>query len=59
VALETGIQNAPLAITIIVLNFAPEDRQSILAVVALYALFIVVTSTLLTLVFRRAATGAD
>lgn len=58
VALETGVQNAPLAIAIIALNFAPDDQQGMLAVVALYSLFIVITATLLTLVFRRTGTTA-
>lgn len=59
VALETGIQNAPLAIGIIVLSFPSEDQQGILAVGALYSLFIVMTSTAFTLVFRRANTAAE
>ena len=59
VALETGIQNAPLAIAIIVLTFPGEDQQSIIAVGALYSLFIVMTSTAFTLVFRRANTAAE
>lgn len=59
IALETGIQNAPLAIAIIVLTFPAEDQQSIIAVGALYSLFIVVTSTLVTLLFRRANTAAE
>ena len=59
VALETGIQNAPLAIAIIVLTFPADQQQSIIAVGALYSLFIVITSTLFTLVFRRANTVAE
>ena len=59
VALETGIQNAPLAIAIIVLTFPGEEQQSIIAVGALYSLFIVMTSTAFTLVFRRANTAAE
>jgi BASS family bile acid:Na+ symporter len=59
VALETGIQNAPLAIAIIVLTFPADEQQSIIAVGALYSLFIVITSTLFTLVFRRANTAAE
>lgn len=52
VALETGIQNAPLAIAVIALSFAPEDQQPVLAVVALYALFIVLSASLASLLFR-------
>ncbi|MEQ9260136.1 MAG: bile acid:sodium symporter family protein [Roseovarius sp.] len=59
VALETGIQNAPLAIAIIVLTFPAEDQQSIIAVGALYSLFIVMTSTAFTLIFRRANAAAE
>jgi BASS family bile acid:Na+ symporter len=59
VALETGIQNAPLAIAIIVLTFPAEEQQAIIAVGALYSLFIVVTSTAFTLVFRRANLVAE
>ncbi len=59
VALETGIQNGPLAIAIIAFTFAGDEAQSYMAVPALYALFIVITSTLVTLVFRRANTAAE
>jgi len=59
VALETGIQNAPLAIAIIALTFSGEEQQSIMAVGALYSLFIVITSTFVTLIFRRANTAAE
>lgn len=59
VALETGIQNGPLAIAIIVFTFPPEQQQAIMAVPALYSLFIVLVSTGVTLVFRRANTAAE
>lgn len=59
VALETGIQNGPLAIAIIVFTFPPEEQQAIMAVPALYSLFIVIVSTLVTLFFRRANTAAE
>ncbi|MEM8554137.1 MAG: bile acid:sodium symporter family protein [Pseudomonadota bacterium] len=59
VALETGIQNAPLAIAIIVITFPGEQQQSIMAIGALYSLFIVMTSTVVTLIFRRANTAAE
>ncbi len=59
VAMETGIQNGPLAIAIIAFTFAGEEAQSYMAVPALYSLFIVITSTLVTLVFRRANTAAE
>jgi len=59
VALETGIQNGPLAIAIVIVTFPPEEQQAIMAVPALYSLFIVIVSTLVTLVFRRANTAAE
>lgn len=59
VALETGIQNGPLAIAIIALTFSGPEQQGIMAVGALYSLFIVMTSTLVTLLFRRANTAAE
>jgi BASS family bile acid:Na+ symporter len=59
VALETGIQNGPLAIAIILVTFPPDQQQAIMAVPALYSLFIVIVATLVTLVFRRANTAAE
>ncbi|MEX3014500.1 bile acid:sodium symporter family protein [Gymnodinialimonas hymeniacidonis] len=59
VALETGIQNGPLAIAIIVFTFPPDQQQAIMAVPALYSLFIVIVSTGVTLFFRRANTAAE
>ncbi|MEM8849187.1 MAG: bile acid:sodium symporter family protein [Pseudomonadota bacterium] len=59
VALETGIQNGPLAIAIIAFTFAGDEAQSYMAVPALYSLFIVIVSTMVTLVFRRANTAAE
>ena len=59
VALETGIQNGPLAIAIIAFTFAGTEAQSYMAVPVLYSLFIVIVSTLVTLVFRRANTAAE
>lgn len=59
VAMETGIQNGPLAIAIIAFTFAGSEAQSYMAVPALYSLFIVIVSTLVTLVFRRANTAAE
>ena len=59
VALETGIQNGPLAIAIIVFTFPDDQQQAIMAVPALYSLFIVMIATLVTFVFRRANTAAE
>jgi BASS family bile acid:Na+ symporter len=47
VSLETGIQNAPLTITVIGLSFAAGAAQDqMLLTAALYAVFVVITSTL-------------
>lgn len=55
IALETGIQNGPLAIAVIVAVYIDNPGlDSILLVPALYSLFIVLISTVVTLVFRRA-----
>ena len=59
VALETGIQNGPLAVAIIVFTFQGAEAQAIMAVPVLYSLFIVIVSTCVTLVFRRANTAAE
>jgi BASS family bile acid:Na+ symporter len=55
IALETGIQNGPLAIAIVLLTFGgTADVGLILIVPALYSLFFVIISTFVTLWFRRA-----
>lgn len=55
IGLETGIQNGPLAIAIVLLSFSGNpDIGLILIVPALYSLFIVIVSTFVTLWFRRA-----
>lgn len=60
IALETGIQNGPLAIAIILLTFqGSPDIGLILIVPALYSLFIVLIATVVTFVFRRANTAAE
>ena len=59
VALETGIQNGPLAIAIIAFTFAGTEAQAVMAVPVLYSLFIVITSTMLTLWFRRINTANE
>ena len=59
VALETGIQNGPLAVAIIVFTFNGTEAQAVMAVPVLYSLFIVIVSTLVTLMFRRANTAAE
>ena len=59
VALETGIQNGPLAIAIIAFTFSGTEAQSIMAVPVLYSLFIVITSAMVTLWFRRINTANE
>lgn len=54
-ALEIGIVNGPLAIGIVLLSFDGTLEQDVLLIPALYSLFVVLTATLVTLVFRRAA----
>jgi len=55
VAIETGVQNGPLAITIILLSFSAEISNQVLIVPILYSIFIVLTASLVTLYFRRLA----
>ena len=60
IALETGIQNGPLAIAIVLLTFSGNpDIGLILIVPALYSLFIVIVSTFVTFGFRRANIAAE
>lgn len=55
IALETGINNGPLAIAVIVAVYIDNPGvDQILLVPALYSLFIVLISAAVTLVFRRA-----
>jgi bile acid transporter len=55
VGLETGIQNGPLAIAIILLSFPDSPQLGLLLLVpALYSLFIVLVATVVTIYFRRA-----
>lgn len=53
IALETGIQNGPLAVLIVTLTFTGEQQQQVLLIPVLYSLFIVLSSTAVTLWFRR------
>ncbi len=55
IGLETGIQNGPLAIAVIIAIYLETDNvDEILLIPALYSLFIVIVSTLVTFWFRRA-----
>ena len=60
IALETGIQNGPLAIAIVLLTFGNNPAIGLILIVpALYSLFIVIVSTIVTFVFRRANIAAE
>jgi len=56
VSLETGIQNGPLAVLIVTLTFKGEMQQQVLLIPVLYSLFIVLTSSAITVWYRRNAT---
>ena len=53
IALETGIQNGPLAVLIVVLSFQGQQQQDVLLIPVLYSLFIVLSSSAITVWFRR------
>ncbi len=53
IALETGIQNGPLAVLIVTLTFTGTMQQEVLLIPVLYSLFIVITSSIVTVFFRR------
>jgi BASS family bile acid:Na+ symporter len=59
IALETGIQNGPLAITIILLSFTGDEGQQIVLIPVLYSLFIVISSSFITYLFRKANTDEE
>ncbi len=59
IALETGIQNGPLGVLIVVLTFKDDLQQQVLLIPVLYSLFIVLTSTAVTLWFRGITTRED
>jgi len=52
VSLETGIQNGPLAILIVVLTFDDVIQQQVMLIPVMYSLFIVINSTLITIFYR-------
>ena len=56
IALETGIQNGPMAVLIVTLSIAPAIQQDALLIPVLYSLFIVLSSSVVTVFFRRWAT---
>lgn len=52
VAIETGLQNGPLAFSIIAFTFTGPDQQSYMAPSALYSFFIVIVASLVVFLFR-------
>ncbi len=59
ISLETGIQNGPLAVLVITLSFTGEMQQDVLFIPVLYSLFIVISSTFVTMWYRRNATREE
>jgi BASS family bile acid:Na+ symporter len=59
IALETGIQNGPLGVLIVLLTFSGRQQQDVLLIPVLYSLFIVITSTIATIWFRRLSTQEE
>ena len=53
IALETGIQNGPLGVLIVLLTFQGVQQQEVLLIPVLYSLFIVMSSSAVTVWFRR------
>jgi sodium/bile acid cotransporter 2 len=56
ISLETGIQNGPLAVLIVTLTFSGEMQQQVLLIPVLYSLFIVISSSIITVWYRGSAT---
>lgn len=59
IALETGIQNGPLAILVVLLTFQGQMQQDVLLIPVLYSLFIVLVSSAVTVWFRRITLRED
>jgi bile acid transporter len=53
ISLETGIQNGPIAFAVILLSFAEPVQSQMLWMAILYSTFIVITSSIITLRFRK------
>lgn len=53
-ALEIGIVNGPLAVAVIALSFSGDTKADADLIPALYSLFVVITASLVTIVFRKA-----
>jgi bile acid transporter len=59
IALETGIQNGPLGVLIVLLTFSGTQQQEVLLIPVLYSLFIVLTSSMVTVWFRKITTREE
>ncbi len=59
IALETGIQNGPLAALVVTLSFSGQLQQDVLIIPVLYSLFIVLNATIVTVWFRRTALAEE
>lgn len=59
IALETGIQNGPLGVLIVLLTFTGTQQQEVLLIPVLYSLFIVLSSSVVTVWFRRLTTREE
>ena len=55
VALETGIQNSPLAFALIIAAFPGPEQSTILWLPMLYALFVLISATVVSIWLRRSA----
>lgn len=53
VSLETGIQNGPLALSVVLLSFSGVLADEIALIPVLYSLFIVLISPIATIIYRR------
>lgn len=53
ISLETGIQNGPIAFAIILLSFTEPIQSQMLWLAILYSTFIVITSSFITLYYRK------
>jgi bile acid transporter len=59
IALETGIQNGPLGVLIVLLTFSGDQQQQVLLIPVLYSLFIVLSASAVTVWFRRMSTREE
>ena len=57
-AFETGIQNSPLALGILIASFPGEQQARMLWLPLLYALLVLISASVLTLGFRLARRAA-